>query len=82
MDRQQTFEQFTHFGTLQEDGHKVPNDANQSLDSSITQLLLGYNFNERFGLQVSVPIIHRSFLSPRWWRGISASSLPIEARSC
>ena len=53
--------QFTHFGTLQEDGHKVPNDAHQSLDSSITQVLLGYNFNERFGVQVSVPIIHRSF---------------------
>src|ERR1043165_6706869 len=53
--------QFTHFGTLQEDGHKVPNDAHQSLDSSITQLLLGYNFTERLGLQVSVPIIYRSF---------------------
>ena len=54
-------EQFTHFGTLQEDGRKVPNDADQFLDSSITQLLLGYNFNERFGVQFNAPIIHRSF---------------------
>src|SRR6267378_3189934 len=54
-------QQFTHFGTLQEDGREVPNDANQFLDSSVTQLLLGYNFNERFGVQVSVPVIHRSF---------------------
>ena len=55
-------EQFTHFGTLQEDGQKVPNDANQSLDSSITQVLLGYNFNEHFGSQVSVPATHYSTL--------------------
>ena len=54
-------EQFTRFGTLQEDGRKVPNDTNQSLDSSITQILLGYNFNERFGVQFNAPIIHRSF---------------------
>jgi hypothetical protein len=54
-------EQFTHFGTLQEDGRKVPNDANQFLDSSVTQLLLGYNFNERFGVQFNAPIIYRSF---------------------
>jgi len=54
-------EQFTHFGTLQEDGREVPNDANQSLDSSVTQILLGYNFNERFGVQFNAPIIHRSF---------------------
>src|SRR5580765_1443530 len=54
-------EQFTHFDTLQEDGEKVPNDADQSLDSSITQVLLGYNFNERFGIQFTAPLIHRSF---------------------
>ena len=57
-------EQFTHFGTLQEDGHKVPNEANQWLDSSITQLLLGYNFNERVGVQFNLPLIHRSFSRP------------------
>ena len=54
-------EQFTHFGSLRQDGREIPNTANQSLDSSITQVLLGYNFNERFGLQFNAPIIHRSF---------------------
>lgn len=54
-------EQFTHFGTLQEDGVQVPNTDHQSLDSSITQLLLGYNFTERFGVQFNAPLIHRAF---------------------
>src|SRR6266581_6660074 len=54
-------EQFTRFGTLQEGGVKVPNTDNQSEDSSITQLLLGYNFTERFGVQFNAPLIHRSF---------------------
>ncbi len=54
-------EQFTHYGTLQTDGAKVPNDLDQHLDSSISQLFLGYNFNDRLGAQVNLPIIHRSF---------------------
>jgi len=54
-------EQFTHYGALQEDGHKVPNDLNQHLDSSILQLFAGYNFTDRFGVQVNLPIIYRSF---------------------
>jgi hypothetical protein len=54
-------EQFTHYGTLQEDGHKVPNDLDQHLDSSIVQIFAGRNFTERFGLQVNLPIIYRSF---------------------
>src|SRR5262245_44402782 len=54
-------EQFTHFGTLQEDGHEVSNPADQFLDSSITQLLLGYNFMDRFGIQFNAPLIYRSF---------------------
>lgn len=57
-------EQFTYFGTLQEDGNKVANTVDQYLDSSITQLIGGYQFNERFGLQVNVPIIYRSFKRP------------------
>jgi hypothetical protein len=54
-------EQFTHFGTLQEDGRRVPNNANQFLDSSITQILVGYHFNEQLGVQFNAPIILRSF---------------------
>lgn len=57
-------EQFTHFGTTQVDGRKVANEANQFLDSSISQLFLGYRFTERFGLQFNLPVIHRSFKRP------------------
>jgi len=57
-------EQYTHFGTLQDNGHEVANEANQWLDSSISQLFLGYNFTERFGVQFNVPIIYRDFRRP------------------
>lgn len=54
-------EQFTHFGTLQEDGREQPNPLGQKLDSSISQVLAGYHINQRFGVQLAVPMIHRSF---------------------
>jgi hypothetical protein len=57
-------EQFTHFGTLQLDGHEVDNPTGQYLDSSITQLVAGYSFNSRFALQVNLPLIYRSFERP------------------
>jgi hypothetical protein len=58
------FEQFTHFGTLQQDGQSVANPAGQSLDSTITQFVLGYQLNDRFGVQLNIPYIHRSFRRP------------------
>src|SRR6267378_241853 len=54
-------EQFTHYGTLQADGHKVSNDLNQHLDSSISQFFAGYNFTDRLGVQINLPITYRSF---------------------
>jgi hypothetical protein len=54
-------EQFTHFGTLRIDGSEVPNEAGQYLDSSITQFVAGYQINYRFGAQLNVPYIHRSY---------------------
>src|SRR6266566_427340 len=57
-------EQFTHFGTVQMDGQKAPNEAGQYLDSSISQLFAGYNFNDRFGVQFNLPVIYRSFKRP------------------
>jgi hypothetical protein len=54
-------EQFTHFGTLQEDGEKVRDEADQFFDSAITQVFVGYNFTERLGLQFNAPLIHRWF---------------------
>ncbi len=57
-------EQFTHFGTLQFEGSEIPNPAGQYLDSSISQVFSGYNFNNRFGLQLNLPVIYRSFRRP------------------
>lgn len=57
-------EQFTRFSTLQLDGQKVDNEVGQWLDSSIAQAVVGYNFNERAGVQLSVPFIHREFKRP------------------
>ncbi len=54
-------EQVTHFGTLREDGQNVGNTAHQSMDSSITQLVFGYHFNNRLGTQLNLPIIERTF---------------------
>ena len=58
-------EQFTHFGTLQFNDHKIANPAGQFLDSSITQLVVGTSFLEnRLSLQINVPLIYRSFKRP------------------
>ena len=57
-------EQFTHFGTLQIDGHEVANPTGQYLNSSITQLVAGYSINSRFALQINLPIIYREFKRP------------------
>lgn len=54
-------EQFTHFGTLQENGRSIPNPVGERLDSSVTQIHLGYDFAHALGVQVSVPIVHRAF---------------------
>ena len=57
-------EQFTYFNTVQMDGQEVPNETDQYLASSITQLVAGYAFNSRFALQLNVPLIYRSFQRP------------------
>ena len=57
-------EQFTYFNTVQVDGQEVPNETDQYLASSITQLVAGYAFNSRFALQLNVPLIYRSFQRP------------------
>lgn len=53
--------QFTHYGTLQTDGVKVPNAEGQKLDSAITQFAVGYNLADNFGLQLNLPFIHREY---------------------
>src|SRR6185436_7897316 len=54
-------EQFTHFGSVQENGHEVSNESDQYLDSFATQVYVGYQFTDRFGIQFNMPILHRSF---------------------
>ena len=63
-------EQFTHFGTVQVDGHEVSNPSDQYMDSSVSQLFAGYNFSSRFGVQVTMPLIYRSFKRPDGLGGI------------
>ena len=57
-------EQFTRFGTLQDNGTEVPNPTGQYLNSSITQLVSGYQVTSRFALQINVPLIYREFKRP------------------
>ncbi len=56
--------QFTRYDELRMDGHRVHADSGQYLDSSITQLFVGYGITNRLGVQVTLPYIHRSFERP------------------
>ncbi len=67
-------EQFSHFGTVQIDGHEVSNPSGQHLDSSISQVFAGYNFSDRFGLQFNLPVIYRSFKRPNGAGGIDSGT--------
>ena len=57
-------EQFTSFGTLQLDGNEIDNPTGQYLDSSITQIVTGYDLTNHFGLQLNIPLIYRDFKRP------------------
>jgi hypothetical protein len=57
-------EQFTRFATVQVDGREVANPTGQYENSSITQLVAGYSINDRFALQLNIPIIYREFKRP------------------
>jgi hypothetical protein len=53
-------EQFTYFGTLKDNNQDVPGNG-EYIDSSVTQIFAGYNFNSRFGLQFNLPLIYRAY---------------------
>jgi len=53
-------QQFTRFDTEQADGQQVANPG-EWMDSSITQLLVGYNLDHRWGFQISLPYIVKSY---------------------
>lgn len=57
-------EQFTRFGTLQMDGQVVANPIGQYMNSSITQFYFAYGINDHIGIQLNLPLIHRSFRRP------------------
>lgn len=54
-------EQYTHFGTERLNGDEVSLPADERLDSSITQFVVGYAFTPRLGLQLNIPYIDRTF---------------------
>ncbi len=54
-------EQFTYFSTFQSGGHDAANPDGEYLNSLISQAFVGYNFNERFGLQFNLPVIYRDY---------------------
>lgn len=53
-------EQFTYYNTLQSGGHTVANDG-EYIDSLVSQVFLGYNVNDRFGVQFNLPVIYRAY---------------------
>ena len=67
-------EQYTHFGSVQQDGERVDNPSGQYMDSSISQLFVGYNINRRFGVQFTAPIIYRNYKRPDNAGGIEHGS--------
>jgi hypothetical protein len=54
-------EQFIPFRTTQLDGHKIDLAHENYLDNSITHLVASYNFAERVGLSLNLPVIYNSF---------------------
>jgi hypothetical protein len=53
-------EQFTRYLTERVNGEEIPSFG-EFLNSSITQFVLGYQWNERFGIQLNIPFIARTF---------------------
>jgi len=47
-------EQFTYYNTLQSGGHTVANDG-EYIEQPVSQLFVGYNINNRFGVQINLP---------------------------
>jgi len=67
-------QQFSRFATVQVDGHEIPNEAGQYMNSWVSQVFVGYNFTERIGVQFNLPVIYRSFKRPDGLGGIQTGS--------
>ncbi len=57
-------EQCTFFGTTKLSVREVPYSADQYEQSSITQLIGGYHFNDHLGVQINAPLIGREYKRP------------------
>jgi len=53
--------QYTIYGTLQNNGHEVPNPAGERINSFITQFVGGYTFTPWLAAQVNLPLIGREY---------------------
>ena len=58
------FVQVTRYDELRDEGHVIHDDSGQYLDSSITQLFVGYGATDRLSLQLNIPYIDRRFRRP------------------
>lgn len=54
-------EQFSNHDRIVRGGDEVPNLSGQSLESSITQVVIGYQIRGRVGVGAAVPYVHRSY---------------------
>lgn len=54
-------EQYTYFDTFQSGGHDQPNPDAEHINSLISQAFIGYNINDRFGVQFNLPVIYREW---------------------
>ncbi|HWP67571.1 MAG TPA: hypothetical protein VNO26_16860 [Candidatus Limnocylindria bacterium] len=63
-------EQWTHYATLQDGDHDIPDPDDQRLDSAITQLVARYRFTDRIAAELRLPYIHRDYRRPRPHGGI------------
>jgi hypothetical protein len=54
-------EQYTYFNTFQSGGQDARNPDAEYINSLNSQAFLGYNFNNRFGLQLNLPVIYREY---------------------
>ncbi len=69
------FEQYTQFRTEQLNGKEQPNPYGEHLYSSISQVLVGWQFTRRFGVQANLPVIVRS-----WRRVLGAGEIQTSTR--
>src|SRR5262245_7038062 len=54
-------EQYTYFNTFQSGGENAPNPDDERLKSLMSQAFIGYNFNNRIGVQFNLPVIYKEW---------------------